>query len=183
MWGRKLQGDTKMSIQQIDRTDYPSVGPRVTPEAIEANIASEHYFTAWQGASIAESDAAYDRGENGKDARDNLPEELKLLTICVLILQNGFTVTGESACADPRNFDPEIGKRVARQNAINKIWPLMGYELRSRLHNLQASANIGEALTHMMAHRLGNQEAFKPEHAETILAHFEGRGLKEDGSN
>jgi hypothetical protein len=169
-----------MSIQQIDRSDYPSVGPRITPEAIERNIASEHYFTAYEGV-IGER-FVHERGE-GAEEPGTVPQSLELLTICVLTLQNGFTVTGESACADPRNFDKEIGQRVARQNALNKIWPLMGYELRSRLHNLQASADIGEALTMMTAHRLGNQEAFKPEHAETILAHFEGRGLKEDGSN
>lgn len=58
---------------------------------------------------------------------------LGLLTFCVLVLRNGFTVTGESACASPENFDAEIGRSVARQNAVQKIWPLMGYELRSRL--------------------------------------------------
>ena len=58
---------------------------------------------------------------------------LGLLTFCVLVLKNGFTVTGESACASPENFDAEIGRKIARQNAINKVWPLMGYELRSKL--------------------------------------------------
>ncbi|WP_372827068.1 Gp49 family protein, partial [Polaromonas sp.] len=58
---------------------------------------------------------------------------LGLLTFCVLVLRNGFTVTGESACASPENFDPEIGRKIARANAVQKIWPLMGYELRSKL--------------------------------------------------
>ncbi|MBN0315192.1 hypothetical protein JTM73_33600, partial [Pseudomonas aeruginosa] len=58
---------------------------------------------------------------------------LGLLTFCVLVLRNGFTVTGESACASPENFDAEIGRKIARQNAVTKIWPLMGYELRSKL--------------------------------------------------
>jgi hypothetical protein len=49
-------------------------------------------------------------------------------------LQNGFTVTGESACASPENFDAEIGRKVARQNAVQKIWPLMGYALKQQLH-------------------------------------------------
>ena len=60
---------------------------------------------------------------------------LGLLTFCVLVLKNGFTVTGESACASPENFDAEIGRKIARQNAVQKIWPLMGYELKQRLHN------------------------------------------------
>jgi hypothetical protein len=58
---------------------------------------------------------------------------LSLLTFCVLVLRNGFTVTGESACASPENFNAEIGRKIARQNAVSKIWPLMGYELRSKL--------------------------------------------------
>lgn len=58
---------------------------------------------------------------------------LSLLTFCVLELQNGFTVTGESACASPENFDAEIGRMIARENAIQKVWPLMGYALRTQL--------------------------------------------------
>jgi hypothetical protein len=58
---------------------------------------------------------------------------LHLLTFCVLVLKNGFTVTGESACASPENFDAEIGRRIARANAVNKIWPLLGYELKTKL--------------------------------------------------
>ena len=62
------------------------------------------------------------------------PSELKLLTFCVLVLRNGFTVTGESACASPANFDAEIGRKIARQKAVEKVWPLLGYELRSKLN-------------------------------------------------
>ena len=51
----------------------------------------------------------------------------------MLTLGNGFTVTGESACASPENFDAEIGRNIARANAVQKIWPLMGYELRTQL--------------------------------------------------
>ena len=59
---------------------------------------------------------------------------LGLLTFCVLVLRNGFTVTGESACASPENFNAEIGRRIARENAVAKIWPLLGFALRQRLH-------------------------------------------------
>ncbi|AZB54446.1 hypothetical protein EBL89_03580 [Cereibacter sphaeroides] len=58
---------------------------------------------------------------------------LGLLTFCVLVLRNGFTVTGESACASPKNFDPEIGRKIARENARAKIWALEGYLLREHL--------------------------------------------------
>lgn len=95
--------------------------PRITPDDIEANIASEYYFTAMDGVCGNQLMA--------------LPsyQPLELLTFCVLVLKNGFTVTGESACASPENFNAEIGRKIARQNAVSKIWPLMGYELRSKL--------------------------------------------------
>jgi hypothetical protein len=55
------------------------------------------------------------------------------LTICVLVLKNGFTVTGESACASPENFDATLGRVLARRHAEAKLWPLLGYELKSKL--------------------------------------------------
>ena len=62
------------------------------------------------------------------------------LTICVLTLENGFTVTGESACVDPNNFDKDIGEKIAYENAREKIWQLEGYLLMSRLHNAEEGA-------------------------------------------
>lgn len=55
------------------------------------------------------------------------------LTVCCLTLTNGFTVTGESACADPDNFDEAKGRKYARENAIEKIWMLEGYLLKQAL--------------------------------------------------
>ena len=55
------------------------------------------------------------------------------LTVCCLTLVNGFTVTGESACASPENFDAEIGRKIARSNARDKIWALEGYLLKQNL--------------------------------------------------
>ena len=102
---------------------------RITPADIEANIVSEHCFTAAQGC-LGEGVAA---GVLPADYVLSDPACLHLLTFCVLVLRNGFTVTGESACASPENFDAEIGRKIARQNAVQKILPLMGYELRSKL--------------------------------------------------
>lgn len=56
------------------------------------------------------------------------------LTVCCMTLENGYTVTGESACASPENFDPEIGREIAAKNARDKIWPLEGYLLREQLY-------------------------------------------------
>ena len=99
--------------------------PRITPIQVEQSIVSEHYFTA-------------DDGEWGASRHANKPKhlQLSLLTFCVLVLDNGFTVTGESACASPENFDAEIGRKIARKNATEKIWPLLGFELRTILTKL-----------------------------------------------
>lgn len=94
---------------------------RVTPQDIEQAITSEHYFTA--GQAVEQQTAPHEQ----------IPTSLYLLTFCVLTLRNGFTVTGESACASPENFDVQIGRAIARENAVQKIWPLLGYELRTKL--------------------------------------------------
>ena len=103
--------------------------PRVTPADIEANIASEHYFTAADAVRVSEF-----YNEAAEFVEEELGyQPLALLTFCVLVLRNGFTVTGESACASPENFDAELGRKIARQNAVQKLWPLMGYALKEHL--------------------------------------------------
>ena len=57
----------------------------------------------------------------------------EVLTVCVITLENGFTVTGESACASPQNFDKEIGEKISKENAVDKIWMLEGYLLKQKL--------------------------------------------------
>ena len=105
-----------------------STAPRVTPADIEAEIVSEFYFTAADGVRGELLSSLPGLGVNfGGD------NPLSLLTFCVLVLRNGFTVTGESACASPENFNAEIGRRIARENAVNKVWPLLGFRLRDRL--------------------------------------------------
>ncbi|CAN7455130.1 Gp49 family protein [Acidovorax sp. LjRoot66] len=100
--------------------------PRVTPADIKDAVASAHYFVV--SDAIQHPNAVHEYGEGGWRLGST-----QLLTICVLQLQNGFTVTGESACASPENFDAEMGRKIARQAAEQKIWPLLGYELKTRL--------------------------------------------------
>lgn len=125
-----------MATQSTPRTDDEALeqeirrkgktAPRVTLDHIEETIVSEHYFTAAHG---------FDQVASLEGRTDCAPYQLCLLTFCVLLLRNGFTVTGESACASPENFDAEIGRKIARQNAVAKIWPLEGYLLKQRLHD------------------------------------------------
>lgn len=113
--------------------------PRITPVDIEASIDSEHYFTAEEGCAgrLALWDERYDGPKPAVTMDQACFDSLSLLTICVLVLRNGFTVTGTSACASPENFDAEIGRKVARQDAVRQVWPLMGYQLRENLWQLQ----------------------------------------------
>jgi hypothetical protein len=91
--------------------------PRVALADIEANIAFECFL----------------KPEAGAPPRSALLASLNCLTVCVLVLKNGFTVTGESACASPENYDAELGRKIARANAVSKVWPLMGYALKEKL--------------------------------------------------
>ncbi|WP_416778324.1 Gp49 family protein [Xenorhabdus budapestensis] len=121
-----------MNDQQIEKEirEKGLTAPRITPQHIEDTITYEMYFIAYDGfsASAKENpDAVY--------APIEALESAKTLTFCVLTLENGFTVTGESACASPENFDAEIGRKIARQNAVNKIWSLEGYLLKQKLYD------------------------------------------------
>lgn len=117
--------DTDETIEDVIKAKGLTA-PRVTPADIEANISAEFYAT---GEQLGYASGAVKVRHDDQMAQPSLA----LLTLCVLVLRNGFTVTGESACASPENFDAEVGRRIARQNAVQKIWPLMGYELRSKL--------------------------------------------------
>lgn len=120
--------------------------PRVKPADLEANIAAEYYFLGTDGiaGAMGREDAAA-AGLTGDNAEGRtLPVRvldvhvsLQLLTFCVLVLRNGFTVHGVSACASPENFNAELGKRIARENAVREMWPLMGYALREDLHRAE----------------------------------------------
>ena len=82
-----------------------NTGKRVTLEGLEANIKKTDFYTH--------------------------PDSQ--LTICILTLQNGYTVTGQSACADPANYKQDIGERLAKEDAKKKIWALMGYALKEEI--------------------------------------------------
>ena len=107
--------------------------PRITPEHIDGVIESEVYFTGEEGRL-----GAYKMNDDvyvGSRPNHHNVQALRYITFCVLVLRNGFTVTGESACASPENFDAEIGMKIARKNAVSKIWQLEGYLLKESLRN------------------------------------------------
>ena len=98
----------------------------VTQEDIAAAIVSTHFFIV--SDALQTPGAIHESGPGGWFLGNT-----QLMTICILQLRNGFTVTGESACAAVETFNSDIGRRLAREAAIRKVWPLLGYELRSKL--------------------------------------------------
>ena len=98
--------------------------PRVTPFEVEAQIRSEFIFTASDGVL----------GESEMGTRPAAWTNLDQVTICVLILRNGTKVVGVNEGPVSReNFSAEIGRQYARQKAVDQIWPMLGYELRTKL--------------------------------------------------
>ena len=114
-----------MSDQSIEQEIQAKgkTAPRVTPDDVEANIVGEFYmlptpYNLGCGYCIGAFDS----------------EKIYRHTICILTLRNGFTVVGiNEGPVSADNFDAEIGRHLARQNAVQKIWPLMGYALKERL--------------------------------------------------
>ena len=94
----------------------------VTRETIESKIAGVMYMN---GADMAKA--------NGMNIGHETENNLKRLTLCVVVMENGFLLTGESACVSADNYDEATGKRIAFENATNKMWPLLGYALREEL--------------------------------------------------
>ncbi len=117
--------NTEQNIEQ-EIQDKGLNAPRLTPDCIDNKILSCNYFIA--GQAIGEV-----RSESLPIAKA-VCGALDTLTFCVLVLDNGFTVTGESACASPENFDAEVGRKIAYKNAREKIWELEGYLLKQKLH-------------------------------------------------
>lgn len=113
-----------MDSDSLSVTDAASeavaVAPRVRLADIEAAIGGVYYVTA----ARAVADEALS------------PEHLaplSLLTLCVVVMRNGFTVIGKSAPASAENFNAELGRRFAYEDAIRQLWPLMGFALRDKL--------------------------------------------------
>lgn len=120
-----------MTMDSLKATDEAAaavaVAPRVTLGMIEGAVKERYHFTGAEAAT------------NVRLSNRMPPIEpdhpLQILSICLLVMDNGFTVIGKSAPASPANFDPELGHRFAYEDAIRQLWPLMGYALRDRLTN------------------------------------------------
>lgn len=106
-------------------TTQPTQETRLTQQDVESVIVTEVYFTGEQAAR-----ATYEV------LPDHAAMPLHLLTFCVLVLRNGFTVTGEAHAVSPAHYSFEKGKAAARARAIGKLWELEAYVLKQDRFNL-----------------------------------------------
>lgn len=95
----------------------------VSKESIEAKIKSVVYLNAGKAAE----------DEYGDALSEDVLKNLDLVTICIIILENGFKVEGVSACVDPANYNEQKGRECAYENAFEKIWEVEGYLLRQAM--------------------------------------------------
>lgn len=111
--------EPKMSSLEVTDQEAAAVAkkPRVSLASMEAKIRGRYDFT----------------GEKIVDEGTPVDTSLKILSICVLVLTNGFTLIGKSAPASPENFDAALGKKFAYEDAVRQMWPLEGYALREKL--------------------------------------------------
>ena len=97
----KMNDAPKLAGENLEQAIAAQPFPKVTKDSIEAKVAKVDYLV--------------------------LPDST--VTLCNITLKNGYSVRGESACVDPRNFNVEIGKGLAYKQAFDRLWPLEGYLL------------------------------------------------------
>jgi len=113
--------------------------PRLNPQMIEDTI-EEEYYHVFPGTSM---------------------------TVCMLILKNGFKVTGESSSVSLENFDEALGQKIARENAKQKIWMLEGYLLKQRLFAGEETSEPVKKASLVL--RVDLESTYSHEHMEEIL--------------
>lgn len=101
-----------------------SPGTRVSLGAIEDHIANVAFMTAHAFAEFA---------NGGRDVKQDIAPSLQATTLCLITTKNGFSVIGVAAPVDPINYDAELGRKFAYEDAVRKLWPLLGYAKRVEL--------------------------------------------------
>lgn len=139
------------SIEQGD-ADAAKVAkaPRVTLTDIENAIQAVFYRTVDEALG---PQAAEWRSDVWED--QTIRHAVTTMTLCVVIAKNGYVVIGKSAPASPENFNAELGRKLALDDAKRQLWPLMGFALKERLATMKrldddidklgAQANVGKA--------------------------------------
>ena len=106
----RIAGFFQMDYEEVREAEAPPTpAPRVTEEALKANIVAIEVLkhTTLSG---------------------------QILRWAILNTKSGFAVTGRpSAAVSPANDDPKLGEETAIRNAEQELWVLMGYALKEQL--------------------------------------------------
>lgn len=127
-----------MSLEQTEaECAANATAPRVSLTDIEAAI--EHRLD--MSGSMLAFFAGHKPRLTSEEPTDPLLETMGVLSVCFLIMKNGFVVIGKSAPASPENFNAELGKKLAYEDAVRQLWPLFGFALRETLMRRAAIAD------------------------------------------
>ena len=114
----------------IDATEAASAAvakaPRISADSIKARIKETYFVNAYDAVCCQAAGTAF--------PPDDSP--LKIMTLCILVMDNGFVVIGKTAPASPENFNADLGQQFSLEDAIRQLWPLCGFELRTKLAGL-----------------------------------------------
>lgn len=125
-----------MKSESLEKTEAECAEGRTAPRVKLSDIADSIDYIAYATADKLLPEVT----ETGSGA-DRAHKPLSLLTLAIVVLKNGFTIVGKAAPASPENFDAELGKKLAYEDAVRQIWPLMGFALRDRLASASTNAN------------------------------------------
>lgn len=106
--------------------------PRVSLADIEAAIVDRFFL---KGDDLAHASLEVNGVVDALSQEQHAAKfpSLRVLTVCLLVMRNGFTVIGKAAPASAANFDCDLGRKLAYEDAVRQVWPLMGYALRDKL--------------------------------------------------
>lgn len=110
---------TETDVERQERTGLSSV--RMTDDESKA-VQKTPYRVSLDSMLAKITDEEYLR-----------PNSIPHMTICVLLLENGYAIVGKSAPADAANYDAALGRKFAKEDCIRQMWPLEAYLLRDRM--------------------------------------------------
>jgi hypothetical protein len=136
-------------MENLERTEAisaanPNKHPRVSLEQVLGYIDKVYYVT---GDKLVPS-THKELYPNSAPTAHEL-DQLRIMTVCTMILKNGWIVIGKTAPASPANFNAEIGRKLAYEECVRQIWPLMGFNLKTQL----ADEEQGRAAGHLVENK------------------------------
>lgn len=127
---------------------YDTIARSVTPQDVKSCIKAAYYLNASE---------AVDKALHPFGLESVYAEDLKLLTLCILVLNNGFTIVGKSACADPNKYDDQIGRKLAYADACKQVEPFLGFLLKQDLYEEEIFEDVMLAMSEALNE---DEEAF-----------------------